>query len=197
MALALSCVQKVCNGCGETKPADDFPPNRGKCKKCKRAADRAYYLANREAYLERAARHYAANPEAKKAYAREHRKTYDVGAVRERRLKQSRERYHANPDYERARSRRYYEANYDKWLDYVHARREQTGTASPEVQSFIRDIRTQPCAYCGSEENIEVDHVVPLSRGGLHSSDNLVPACRPCNRSKGARTLDEWSGRDS
>lgn len=34
---------------------------------------------------------------------------------------------------------------------------------------------------------LELDHIIPESRGGSTSSDNLTLACRPCNRKKGAR----------
>ncbi len=43
------------------------------------------------------------------------------------------------------------------------------------------------CAYCGKREKLTQDHVIPLSRGGRHSSDNVVPACRSCNGKKGDR----------
>lgn len=48
------------------------------------------------------------------------------------------------------------------------------------------------CAYCGARAE-HLDHVVPLSRGGADVESNMVPACAPCNLSKGAKTLDEWS----
>ena len=46
------------------------------------------------------------------------------------------------------------------------------------------------CAYCGKphEEHVEeltIDHVLPLKRGGANTSENIVPACRACNRAKG------------
>jgi 5-methylcytosine-specific restriction endonuclease McrA len=44
------------------------------------------------------------------------------------------------------------------------------------------------CQYCGRPaENI--DHVIPRSRGGLHTWDNVVAACRPCNSRKENRAL--------
>lgn len=50
------------------------------------------------------------------------------------------------------------------------------------------------CAYCKVQtEHLEQDHVIPLTRGGSHTTDNLVPACRACNTSKNNRTLDEWT----
>lgn len=49
------------------------------------------------------------------------------------------------------------------------------------------------CVYCGSEEGpFHLDHVLPFSRGGLTSVDNLVVSCAPCNFSKGAKTPEEW-----
>ncbi len=48
------------------------------------------------------------------------------------------------------------------------------------------------CAYCGSTDSITVDHVIPISKGGPHSRDNVVPACKSCNSSKNTRSLPEW-----
>lgn len=46
------------------------------------------------------------------------------------------------------------------------------------------------CAYCSAHAGT-VDHVVPRSRGGENSWQNLVASCRTCNNRKGDRTLDE------
>jgi len=43
------------------------------------------------------------------------------------------------------------------------------------------------CAYCGATA-ASIDHVVPRSRGGRHSWDNVVAACHRCNRIKADRT---------
>ncbi len=41
------------------------------------------------------------------------------------------------------------------------------------------------CAYCGKKsDTLEQDHVIPLSRGGNHTSSNIAPACRLCNGMK-------------
>lgn len=48
------------------------------------------------------------------------------------------------------------------------------------------------CAYCGAVAT-HLDHVEPLSKGGADVESNIVPACAPCNLSKGAKTLAEWS----
>jgi 5-methylcytosine-specific restriction endonuclease McrA len=48
------------------------------------------------------------------------------------------------------------------------------------------------CVYCGGPGPFEVDHIVPVSRGGSDDMANLAAACRPCNRSKGSLLLEEW-----
>ena len=53
---------------------------------------------------------------------------------------------------------------------------------------FARD--GHRCQYCGAAaENI--DHVIPKSRGGTHTWDNVDAACRPCNTRKEDRFLHE------
>ena len=49
------------------------------------------------------------------------------------------------------------------------------------------------CAYCMEEKTLTMDHVIPLSRGGFHHIDNIFPACMPCNRAKGSKTLEEFN----
>jgi 5-methylcytosine-specific restriction endonuclease McrA len=48
------------------------------------------------------------------------------------------------------------------------------------------------CAYCGRKTVLlEKDHIIPLSKGGLHTISNIVPACGPCNNRKHDRTPQE------
>lgn len=50
------------------------------------------------------------------------------------------------------------------------------------------------CAYCPAPATSQ-DHVMPLSRGGEHTAENVVPACAACNLAKSAKTLEEWGRR--
>jgi len=48
------------------------------------------------------------------------------------------------------------------------------------------------CQYCGKRGNdLTLDHVMPRHRGGQHTWENVVAACRHCNHKKGGRTLAE------
>ena len=50
------------------------------------------------------------------------------------------------------------------------------------------------CLYCGAKAprvTLELEHVIPKSRGGPNSWDNLVASCTACNRNKGDRTPEE------
>ena len=47
------------------------------------------------------------------------------------------------------------------------------------------------CQYCGSNRRLTLDHVMPVSRGGQHTWNNVVTACERCNQRKSDRTPQE------
>jgi len=52
------------------------------------------------------------------------------------------------------------------------------------------------CQYCGRSQQegavLEIDHIIPKSKGGTDDIDNLITSCRECNRGKGNHSLDEY-----
>lgn len=48
------------------------------------------------------------------------------------------------------------------------------------------------CVMCGSEENITIDHIIPITKGGTNDIDNLQPLCKSCNSSKRDKTMEEF-----
>jgi 5-methylcytosine-specific restriction endonuclease McrA len=52
---------------------------------------------------------------------------------------------------------------------------------------FLRD--GFKCAYCHATDDLTFDHVVPRSKGGKTTWENIVTACSPCNLKKGGRSL--------
>lgn len=59
------------------------------------------------------------------------------------------------------------------------------------LQNWIEHQQGKLCPYCGQEAN-SVDHVVPLSRGGVHELSNLEYTCNDCNLVKRAKTREEF-----
>lgn len=64
-------------------------------------------------------------------------------------------------------------------------------SVSPKVRKSMLDYPAT-CAYCGSDNPTDLDHVIPYSRGGTADLDNLAPACALCNAEKLDRTPQEW-----
>ena len=56
---------------------------------------------------------------------------------------------------------------------------------------FLRD--NHKCQYCGKTANLTIDHILPKSRGGKDSWENVVVSCIRCNNKKGDRTPEEAS----
>ena len=50
----------------------------------------------------------------------------------------------------------------------------------------------QICNYCGSADNLALDHIFPQKLGGKDDAENLIFACRSCNSSKGKKDLMVW-----
>lgn len=51
------------------------------------------------------------------------------------------------------------------------------------------------CYYCGAKvtyQELTMDHLVPLARGGRSTKDNLVPSCKTCNNLKKSMLPIEW-----
>jgi 5-methylcytosine-specific restriction endonuclease McrA len=94
--------------------------------------------------------------------------------------------------------------SYERRLVRVRARNKvrrylRRGAAGPthENKDWLRLVARHDglCAYCGVNKTEHRDHVVPIARGGTDSIGNILPACAPCNLSKGSSLLIEWKYR--
>ncbi len=72
-------------------------------------------------------------------------------------------------------------------FNYVRVPYKKVGLS--RVNIFRRDEGS--CQYCGSKQNLTLDHVIPRSRGGKESWENLTTACQACNTRKGDMTPEE------
>jgi 5-methylcytosine-specific restriction endonuclease McrA len=60
-----------------------------------------------------------------------------------------------------------------------------------EWESLV-DAHDGRCLYCGRARVLTIDHIRSRHRGGTHDRQNLAPACKSCNSSKGAKPLADW-----
>lgn len=64
--------------------------------------------------------------------------------------------------------------------------------AKRKWRQSIKEHWNYQCAYCGNEENLTLDHIIPKSKGGSDRITNLVCACKQCNHHKGHQKWNEW-----
>ena len=165
---------KKCAKCGVEKPLDEFHkrPSRpcgfvSRCKACVKGYNAGQYRANREQRIAAAVTWREKNPERYLAIARKsNTKRYYRDLAKSRLLKRM-----AN---QRRRAR---------------MRGNGVFTISPRDQHRLE---RSSCAMCGARDNLHVDHIVPIAKGGTHGIGNLQVLCSTCNRSKGAKLLIEF-----
>lgn len=105
------------------------------------------------------------------------------------------------PEQQRRYDRRSYKKHRERVIQrkiQLNAVRRAQQYGAPEIVLVTREEiieRDGPVCYlCGQDldpHEIFIDHVVPLSRGGTHTPDNLRVCCRPCNSRKGSKLLSE------
>jgi 5-methylcytosine-specific restriction endonuclease McrA len=88
-----------------------------------------------------------------------------------------------------------------KWRSEAHAarrRRKYQANGSHSESDWLKRIKElcSCCYYCKNSNSVLTkDHLIPLSRGGSDYIDNIVPACKSCNCSKGTKTEKEFNQR--
>lgn len=81
-------------------------------------------------------------------------------------------------------------------IDFQNSAKGQRRLMTPALRRFILERDDNTCKKCGNstrnEQNLllEVDHIIPIARGGLTTEDNLQTLCWKCNRSKGSKLTE-------
>lgn len=82
-----------------------------------------------------------------------------------------------------------------KKIDYINSYQGQRSLMTTSLRDYVKNRDNYRCCNCGNgtykEPNLllEIDHIIPLSKGGLTKLDNLQTLCWRCNRSKGSKVL--------
>lgn len=164
---------KVCLWCETEKPIDEFPKNgagvvRPECRDCRN---------------ERRRERYADDPTSVKASAAAYRESRREEAVR--RASEWREQ---NPDH--------YVQNADRYrlagrISAAARRARIRELPTEKIDPFVVYQRDEGiCGICGDPVDLklfEIDHVIPIARGGPHLYTNVQIAHPICNRRKGAK----------
>lgn len=213
--------RKRCTKCGELKDKSQFVKDPSKkdglyssCKDCYKRAYRAnpqkhqdrkrewlsrnrdailgkkkeYRERNRESLLQKLKNYHAANKEKEKEYRKKNRDKLNANAARWAR---------ENRPHRAGKLREWRAANPEKVHIQKSNRRFREKGAEGEFSAAEWDALLKKfgykCLRCGREGvKLTPDHVVPISRGGSNTIDNIQPLCRSCNSWKGNRVIVDF-----
>lgn len=193
---------KRCPQCGEEKDLSEFYIDNNRkdghtayCKQCIAMNSHEYYLHNKEKCKERYDKWVSENKE----YVRERSKQYRRNKPEIEFNKQKRYREtHKEKLY--LKGKKYRETHKDYFNNKCRERKlsqqnVSDGTITLEAEQILFKSQNGKCDYCDCDLNMvgkHLDHIIPLSRGGLHTITNVHWVCPKCNMSKNDKTEEEW-----
>ena len=177
---------KTCTTCNEVKPAslEFFHKQKGGkdgfrivCKLCSNVKQREYNNVNREKISKDCKIYYKANKDYIATYIKKWR-----AVNREKVSSYNKNWSNKNPVKVSANKRNY------------RARKAKAeGSHTVEDVSNIISKQKNLCFWCNTElEEIHIDHLIPLIKGGKNDANNLVASCPSCNCSKGSKLPEEF-----
>ena len=189
--------QKTCRKCLDSQELSNFYKQKwcelgvqNYCKTCVKEIRKQNYLMDPAPIKARAAK-----------WNKEHKDILKV-KYRPQKLKQMKQWADKNREHKRAVDRANYHRNPDRYkLAALNRKLKKTGATWPvgwkctiEWWNNLKMQYNNSCAYCFIDCSLTklgkptMEHVIPLSRGGLHAAHNIVPACSNCNDSKHDKT---------
>jgi len=186
---------KDCIKCGQSKLPEQFHRVsatdlrlRNTCKTCNNASTKSYRRNNKEKNLELTRQWRRNNLDRVATYRKKWKSENPISVSK------------SNSSYYRKNSEKFTKAQ-NEWKKKnpekvalaraaYRARKLLAQTYLIAFKDMIR-LKNAACFYCGAAAH-QIDHIIPLSRGGNHSIGNLAPACTTCNTSKNNKTVMEW-----
>ena len=202
---------KTCWNCKATKPLTEFYRKAStcdgltdECRECAKTRARLWYHANKERARETSKAWRLEHTDHLQKYRQSH-KAQRQQNMREWRKDNSehireykRAWSGAHPEAARERTKRWAKVNRERALlnsrkgSRVRRERLAKATSGPVDMNAVLQRHGLICHICRNpihHERISFDHIVPLSRGGLHVEENLAPAHLRCNSLKGTKIL--------
>ena len=195
---------KICKKCLVSKPEEDFNKDkttssglRGKCRKCTNKRAKEWNRENKNRLSEKKAKYQKEYRQKNKILISKQRKIYcckNSKAI----SKQSANYYKLNKEEikKQHQSKEGKEAQNRSRMNY-RAQKLSTkdGTITKASLQALRASQDNKCAYCNNPldftapREAHIDHVRPLSKGGIHSISNVVYSCRLCNQTKSDKLI--------
>jgi len=176
---------KCCSICGKYKDLNEFhvanlhkDGRASRCKVCSSIYIKNYYQSHRDERIEYSKEWEKDNPERsnirKRAWEKRNKeKVYEI----------------------HNQWRRTDNGRRCRLMSENRRRARKTGlpaTLTTEEWLLTLELFGKACAYCGSTDDIQQDHFVPVTLGGPYEFGNIVPACPKCNISKHNHPPEEW-----
>ena len=208
---------KRCTKCGENKPSTNeyfsyTNKSKGKlktwCKVCDKEYQKEYRENNKDTIKEKNKVYRENNKDKIREYKKEYREN-NKDKIREGRkvhyennkdkVREGRKVYYENnKDTILEKNKVYYENNKDKvreWSKrYQHKKRGNGGSYTKAQWLDALEYFDYKCAYTGEciKHSCDIEHIVPISKGGTSYIWNLVPSTKSANCSKHNRDMEEW-----
>ncbi len=195
------CTGKVCSGCGQTKCLGFFHKfifsrdgYRSRCKACRKPeyTSEETLARRRELYredIDKSRTQYRAKYNDNPEKHREHRRnSYRRNIEGERRYSAE----YTRSERGKQRFKRYYERHPEKNQNR-RALERLAGEYTAREWIELKEKYNYTCLCCGKREpeiRLTVDHVIPISRGGSNTIENIQPLCITCNKKKHTKKTD-------
>lgn len=209
--------EKKCPKCGEIKDVGEFYKNNSRkdgfaswCKDCSNESHKKYVESNKESIRKYDREQYWENPEKHREQRRKSNKVNSEKikiAAKEHYEKNKEEIakknkvYHLkNKEHRNETSRQRYKLKSEEYKHRARERKQKIkevadGSVTIEFEREMYALQNGRCGYCGcdlEESGKHLDHILPISRGGLHTANNVHWVCPTCNLDKKDKTEEEW-----
>ena len=173
---------KICSKCKREFPhtAEYFYRQKGdfksECKLCSAVRRKNYYEKNKQKENEQNLEYY-----------HKHR-DFEIQRMRTRRIQ--------NPELISFWRKTHYRKNYKNMLIMWNIRKAHKAKIRSdftlEQWENCKNFFNNRCCYCSKDDVLEQDHFIAFSKGGAYAVENIVPACKSCNSSKGDNDFKDW-----